>query len=342
MNDSSTTNTILNFNSSQEDPLSPSKLALSISHVDQLIITGIVVNSLSIIGCLFNVFTPFILKRSSNTVTKMVVSLGLMDLIFSGFSLVDLVKTKSNIFCQIMTFGIYFGYGGSLAWTVCFAHGLYTGINRSTPQVTEGNYRNYSKVSIAAALLLGSVSVAIGYNWIDKTAEICWHPIQLVGFDWTDVVISGIPPAIAMGYSLVCYLSVMKHLKELGSRLYMELLLYPAIVIITSVPWIALTLYVDFTHPAAAPFAWQFIANVFINAQGLLNAFAYGLSSKIINGYREICCRRKRSTMPETEEPQDPFTYVASEPGVSESGERPDLSVLEKSLVMGDYVMNHH
>lgn len=316
--------------------------------IDELVLAVTVINILSIAGCMFNLITVLVLRSTSNTVTKMVIGLSVIDLIFNGISLFEGLEITSNLVCQAITFITYFAYGGSLTLTCCFAHALHTGIKDGGIHKIDPHLKSYAIVSVFLGVVIGALPVAVQYNIVDNTSEICWHPINPNTFDWRDLIISCIPPFLSVIYSAYCYIAVMKFLRKLGSRMYLELLLYPVILVVCFFPWITLDLYVNFLRPQKPSFLWQLIANILLNAQGLLNALAYGLSRKIILGYREKCCRRIAPTayqssavMPEA---SDPNTFNTSDMLVSHfepSGfEKYNPSIGKSLLSEGFYKMS--
>ena len=264
----------------------------------------IVGNSLSIFGSVFNLITIFHVRTSTAILRKMIVSLCVMDLIFNILSMFSILSTENELLCSSLGFLVLYGYNGSIVLTCCFAHCLNSTLKRSEAEANTGKlWKIYQILGFVSPIILSGIATGTQYYRVQD--NYCWHyPSDEAQIDWQDFFLSFLPTTIAVLYCMYCYLSVIRKLREMGMRVYLELLFYPLILIICSFPWNAYSLYSIFsTQPP--PFDLFVIANVMLSMQGFFNALAYGLSRTIISGYKRLFCeRRKRQQSSLTPEPK--------------------------------------
>lgn len=288
-------------------------------------IANISANVLSLLGCVFNLFTTFLLRASNRTIATMVIGLSVLDMLNNITSLIAVTMTyPSNAICQIVTFFEYFGYSGALVLTCCFAHSLYIGIKGVGPQSLDNYLKIYLILTGIAGLILASYAVISEYDKVDPKSGFCWHYHGGQGFDWEDLIISTLPLAMSIIYCIYCYISVIRHLKSIVGRDFLELLLYPVILIVCYLPWVSWAIYQSFITMDKMPFAWLLMAAIGSNSQGLFNAFAYGLSRRIVQGYNVKCCKKRHEREVPlmdsvSETPDSPF--ISAHTSIANSGE---------------------
>lgn len=143
-----------------------------------------------------------------------------------------------------------------------------------------------------------TLSVVLGYAVVDNEVQLCLHrKTAETGeiIDWAMLVIVLIPLIIALLICSLCYLAIIRKLKKFNKkRSYLELFLYPLILVICYLPGAIKALYESLANDDVSE-AWDIAVNVLFNLQGFLNAFAYGLSQRIMRGYKEKICRKKAS-----------------------------------------------
>lgn len=270
----------------------PSDLAFKI------ILANRIADSLSILGCLFNLFTTVLLKASDYTLGKMVVLLCITDLIYNGISVIQSFHQIENWMCQTTTFFSFFGYAGSLCCTICFAHALYVSVTYDQVKAIDSFLKLYVMSSCVTGLAGATLSVVLGYAVVDNEVQLCLHrKTAETGeiIDWAMLVIVLIPLIIALLICSLCYLAIIRKLKKFNKkRSYLELFLYPLILVICYLPGAIKALYESLANDDVSE-AWDIAVNVLFNLQGFLNAFAYGLSQRIMRGYKEKICRKKAS-----------------------------------------------
>lgn len=256
-----------------------------------MFVVGCVANSLSIMGSLFNIGTTMFLKTSHRSVERMVIGISLMDLIYNVVCLISSsVQVSDATICQAETFIMMFGYGGSIAWTCCFAHALYISLRASQVLKLEKYVNYYLLISMVVGAVIGTISVLTEFDHIDPGTQTCRYHQYQAGFDWTDLLVIALPINLAVVFCGVCYLSVIKKLREIGARMHLELLLYPLILIICYFPFMVLGFY---STGGSSPYSLMLVSGTLSDLQGLFNGFAYGLSRKIARGYRNRCCKKR-------------------------------------------------
>lgn len=268
-----------------EDQLTPGQL-------EAILISGLATSIFSLIGCLFNLTATLLLKVHRHTLGKMVILLSIMDSIYNVVGIAQTFKVSSSNICQVQSFFVAFGYCGSLAWTCCFAHSLYVTLKQEN---IEQYFKKYNLVSFFAAIGLGLLAITIRFQDLDEETHTCW-PKRAEGlFDWAFIIMILTPTAVSVVYCTVCYSSVISKIREFGGKVHRELLLYPLIMIICFTPFTALRMYIQITQSNYGPF-WLELASISLaNSQGLLNAFAYGLSGTLKGGCKAICRKRSNS-----------------------------------------------
>lgn len=273
------------------------RLGYTPSQINALLIATITTNTLSIIGCFFNLITTLLLKKTGYSLNKMVIGLSLMDILYNFTPLIGSWVQENLFLCQTYAFFTYIGYAGSLVWTCCFGHCLYSSVKRGEGQAVVHYIKPYIWISTLSGILFGIFVVVIQYYQVYPGNGGCLHYSNGKEFDWRDFIVSDLTAAIVVLYSGFCYLSVINKLRQFGIRMHLELMCYPLILVICLFPWVCLSVYNMIAVPARIPFSWVLVANVLMSAQGLLNAFAYGLSYKIVIGYRNKCCNRRQKSV---------------------------------------------
>ena len=251
---------------------------------------NVAVASISILGCIFNLVLTCTLKNSQYTIVRMVVGLSLMDLLTNITILLQPIPLTSDALCQLESFIRYFSYGSSILWTCCFAHCLYRAITHDNFQINNHYLKCYFLFSTGGGLVSGAAALVFKMRQIVEGVNLCVH-INAVGEpDYGNWMINIIPVFISITYCSYCYWRVAKELRSMGSRLHLELVLYPAILIVCTASAISMQLYTQFTPVYSVPFAWDLLTNVLYNAQGALNAIVYGFSKRSALKCKERCC----------------------------------------------------
>lgn len=262
----------------------------------KIFLANFIMDILSIVGCAFNLIITIILRASDYSLGKMVVQLCIMDLLYNGISIIQFAPIYSEIICQMMSFGAFFGYAGSLACTCCFAHALYMSVKHRA-DIIDQYYKRYTYIGIIAGIIGGLLSVAIQYNGIEESTGLCWHYSRDTDIYRISGMIIILPVTVSLLYCFTCYIPVMSKLKEINKRNNLELLLYPLILIVCYLPIMYKAVLLAFNAHVALSLGLNILFNVLFNAQGFLNAFAYGLSQRIITGLKAKCCKKRLASV---------------------------------------------
>ena len=263
-----------------------------------------VLGFLSLFGILFNLFTTLLVGSSSQLMDKMIIGLCIMDLINVLPVPFSRVPMTSDWICQVQSFIIDFGYGGSLSFTCCFAHFLYKTVNQGFSEVVDDIFKKYLTFSIVMAAVIGLTSVITGQREINHNTETCMAALVSGAFDVGALLVRVLPSIVSIIYCSYCYLTIVKKFRAMGKNVFVVLLLYPFILIITNLPITVTRTIIMFNSTYQVSYGFGVVIAVLYMSRGLMNAFAYGLSRRIIERYKAKCCARRktRSVSPAKEE----------------------------------------
>lgn len=255
------------------------------------------VSALSLCGSFLNIITTIVLKNYLISVGKLIIALSMMDAIACIGSFLDPIRANSQMYCNFISYLSIFGYIGSLFWTATFAFSLYSTVHLNTSGIASNNFKKYVLSSILLSLSYACVPVVINYYKLDKRTGYCVHAIDKDDeVDWKLQIVITFPSAICILFCLFCNLSVLRKLREFGTRMYFELLIIPCILIVCNAPSTIIELTTD-PLKKNLPFYLILIQNILFNSQGFLNSIAYGLSRKNISGWKEKCRKRNRDKL---------------------------------------------
>lgn len=274
-----------------------------------------IIGYLSLIGTAFNLVSTVLIKSSSKLMDNMIITLSVLDLINGSVTPFLPMEVSENWACQFQNFIMYFGYGGSLTMTCCIAHSLYITVKHDFRSTFERMFRKYLIWSISVAMFTSLSSVITQYRQLNSVTHTCGHAPLPGQFDIGAFLVLLLPSIVSLSYCLFCYATVLKRLREANQKIYTVLLLYPAILVITNLPTTMNRICSQLDAGFQQPFAWTVICTMLIASRGLLNAFAYGLSRRIIEGYKRKCCHRRKSYTDETTAAVDSDSYSIIEGG---------------------------
>ena len=253
---------------------------------------------LSVAGCIFNALTTFFLKISNQGIGKMVLSISLMDFIFSISFIFTVIQIPAPILCDIGSFFWGVGFTGSLWWSCCFAHCLFYSVKYETNDTPDNFIRKYWIIAAFISIISGS-SAAVLKGWsLDKSTGICFHPINMaekLADDWAISIIFVTPLVAAVGYCSVCYIVLIKELRKTNSRKFIELIIYPLILIVCAFPILTQRTYHFFCRDCEKLYWLYWLTTALFRCQGLFNAFAFGLSKRILEGFKVKCARKTKN-----------------------------------------------
>ena len=235
-----------------------------------LVVLGII----SALGCIFNIFTTFLLKLHFNELGKMVIFLSIADIIFT---IIFTVGEESTIVDIIFSMS----WAASVIMLGCFAHALY----RTVKSDEEKALNNVLLKKYIITCLV--ISAFIGVLCIDPSLDI---------FVYSSL---GTLALAAIVYSIFCYISVLKNLLEIKREIHLELLVYPLFLIICEFPFIVVLFHVIFTDQLPSD-EFKKVSSLLLMSRGLLNSLAYGLSARVRLGFKTLCKSKKGSSQSES------------------------------------------
>lgn len=247
---------------------------------------------LSIIGCIFNITITIKTKNHKNPLGMMVIQLCYMDCIWGVVSIFEAFPIASPIICQILSFWEFFGNTGALFCTCCFAHALYVSVRQDSIEIISRYYRLYTLIGLLSGLIGGVVSVATRYYYSPEKCNYC-SPSESV---FAKVICVVIPSILALLYCFSCYGIVVCKLNEISHRRNYELLCYPLILIVCYFPAVTKIILGISGKDTTVSLGWDLCFNLLYNAQGFLNALAYGMSQNIGSALKATCCKKKESS----------------------------------------------
>ena len=247
---------------------------------------------LSILGCIFNLIATFLLKHHRNVLGKMIILLSINDLIFMiAFGVPFLGIWIGNIYRSIIQ---KITWSGSVFWVCCFAHALSTSVKVGEECLTNSLLKKYVCSSLIVSVF-GSLLVKFGVESLASEER----------FSLLFYLIVGIPSII---YCTACYITVFKRLRKGQGRDHLELLLYPLILIICELGVVIPSLYLIFEIENNSMILYD-LTLLCIMSRGIWNPLAYGLSSKIRNGFKALCRRENGQQQKRPSESQ--FSLIA-------------------------------
>ena len=277
---------------------------LSSDQAQTLTSANTIVAGLSILGCLFNLITTLMIRNTWTTLGWMIIALSLSDILTAVMTILLRFENTSYILCQCISFLTTFGNINSFIWTCCFGHALLASMRQTEDVRSLKRYwKAYTSIALSVSAFLGTVAVFTEFYTVgvDPAPNYCLHRTKHEEFDIGSLLVLLLPSLLSAVYCICCYLAAIKDIRKSGSRIYSELLLFPLILIVCNSPICVVGIMEQLKLNIEIPFKVMLISNILWNLQGFLNAFAYGLSQKIIFGYQEICCKRKgkqdRSTL---------------------------------------------
>ena len=239
---------------------------------------------LSIVGCVFNVIVTLVL-RSWKYTGRMVIGLSIMDFLACFSMVVQPIPIESEFLCRILSFTRCFGFGGSFAWICCFAHSLMIILKADGEvNVIDAYLNRYALIALISGLFNGVLAFVSQYKAIDESGY-CTHAASKSGV-MINLLIDTIPSWVTIFYCIFVYVYVAKKLKQLSSQSHSELLFYPLILIICTIPKSTRELYILFTGETVEV-GLYIAASAFFLSQGLWNGLAYGLTRSILEGCKK-------------------------------------------------------
>ena len=241
---------------------------------------------LSIIGSLFNAVTTCYLKAYTSGIGKIVLALSAFDIILALGNFLCGVFSEEDETGPLLIF--LFGWNGAIIWPCCLAHCLLLTLKRLDETIPDQFFRRYLIISIISPALWTAIGLTLT-RIKNKLGEEAPFDLNIISYL--------IPPLLGSLFCFICYILVVKQLKKMRAGNFWEMLLYPLILILCNLPYSIIfcrELLQTEEENQDQPW-WSVMFDILFNLQGLLNAFAYGLSKRIRTGYKEQCSCKKRN-----------------------------------------------
>lgn len=247
----------------------------------------------SLVGCIFTIMIS--LKHFSRRyINRMIIILCLIDIVFALSAFWQWAPSCTPFLCKLLSLISCASYAGSLVLTCCFAHSLYAVLNHHSPvyETVEHNWRFYMTITTIVGSINGFFALIFNFRRVDDFKGHCVH-FNSKG-PGTNLIVDTIPAIICDFYCIFCYALVIRKLKTLSQRYHMELMCYPIIIVICTLPKAVKEIMIFFEGEPSVEF--YFIQGILSVLQGFFNAMAYGVVHKIQN------CRKNRNVQEEEED----------------------------------------
>lgn len=240
---------------------------------------------LSGLGCIFNIIITFLLKLHKNVLGKMMIFISAGDAIFTLSLAAPYIGIWGSSSFIIILSGAT--WASSIFWICCFAHALYISVKFGEERINNSLLKKYICISITASVIAGGLFAIFILTGSSSSYRSFYRTFMSV------VTNSSIL------YCVVCYISVFKKLRDYGTTVHFELLVYPLLLIICEFPIAALPIYVSLSNQST-PATLLNIGFLCFMSRGIWNSLAYGLSSKIRHGVKSLCRMRAQGGTKET------------------------------------------
>mgnify|MGYP000844083298 FL=1 len=243
----------------------------------------VIAELLSVSGCIFNIIITLLLGLQRNVLGKMMIFLSVNDLFFHiGLRL----AAEMGILSPFSDILLGFSWAGSVSWISCFAHALYVSVKFGEELLNNSLLKKHITSSLTVSTLGGGVFAIF---------PLMGYSPEFSFLDYSFMALLAILSTIFCGF---CYISVLKQLWRYEAKIHLELLLYPLFLIICEFPFVIIQLY-SILSAHLAPSTLRDTAFLCLMSRGLWNSLAYGLSSKIRNGFKTLCRKNRRERQQE-------------------------------------------
>lgn len=248
--------------------------------------------SISVIGCLCNLFLIFYEGIHKKPIMKALIALCFTDLTANITGLVTTFPKTHESTCTALSFFMAFGFVGSVLFTCCISHSYkvlrLSSSYESWVKKTSSLIYSYLIISFSGTFLF-AILATIGRTLRLSESKYCSHYGKPDGIFETCVftaLMVGLP-ILSICYCLYCYYAIVKAagLKKAGRYV---LFFYPLILIFCFLPLGISELMRNFSD-GTKPFS-PLLVSISMYLQGILNSLVYGIFSAI---YRRCCLNRQ-------------------------------------------------
>ena len=228
--------------------------------------------TLSILGCLFNIIVTLLLKLHHNVLGKMMIYLSANDALFTLCFAYSHIQITS-MFMSGFTVSVY---AGSVSWITRFAHALYYSVKHGEDYLNNAVLKKYVISSIIVPAIGGALFAIYSLGELGEG----WLILPL--FSTTML------PIVSMIYCGFCYGFVLRVFRRYQINTHSELLLYPILLLICELPFVITQLHALLADQLLLR-SIEDTVNLILISRGICNSLAYGLSSKLKQGFKVLC-----------------------------------------------------
>jgi hypothetical protein len=187
-----------------------------------------------------------------------------------------------NALCQLTGMLVEFAKLSSLAWTMLFSKALHTMFTKKLQ--IELDFCQLSIACIVMPLIFSLIPLIFG--WYGYSGTYCWIRASLPSTPQLllTLIFLCVPVLVAFAYSFTILLQTMIHLKRnLGVGgfhrwEFYQLLLYPAVVLLSDFPPVVFKVFVAFGYNTLA---FDVLVAALFYGQGLLDALVFSFNTKV-------------------------------------------------------------
>ena len=248
----------------------------------------------------------FFSRKCSSPLGKMVIHLSIADLILATQEIIveemnykyDLSNSFNRFLYNLASSSGIFANCGSMMWTCCFAHCLYTLGKEGSEDLSISKYKTYFFISYGVAFLVGIVTIILLLFWdIAEFVISTIFPIfpMFTIFRIMDTFLGSLiclQTVFSLIVSLNYYIRGLILARDRGNRIPWILLLYPIILLVCNLPNNVTACGIQIFSSNVSTPIWDYISAVWV-LQGFFNALVYGLTSGIGEAIKKQFCQKK-------------------------------------------------
>ena len=228
---------------------------------------------------------------------RIVVWINFADFLYSGSKAIHaLVRGKSNRYCMALQLMSGYGLISSIISSALFGQALFRILKTQCTTVSERTMKIYILIGVILPLAEPVASYFTKFTVYSQELDTCVHRVYHGHLDYSFIFQRYIPFAFVCTFSIAFYLQVVFTIKtifaEVNSRELWGFLAYPAIVILCWLPHLTLDIVLSLNYNVHR----LIVSIVVMNGQlqGFWDALAYGLSKKVRESLKEICCTERK------------------------------------------------
>ena len=254
---------------------------------------------LSIVGVAFIIFSWWYLKLTQHALSRLVIWISIADAIFvTPVFLLLLIPGMDETRCVVSILIAHYGVVCSFCWATCFTHAVKASIEDQDESVIKKNFKYYFWIS--AIIPIPSVIGAAYTQFVsyDPIQRVCFHDLSIgkidVSFMFFNDMFYFVAMLVSLYFSIVAMLRIRKLFGKEGWD-FLKIVLYPFLLMVVWFPKLINDCLIQLGGTTAFSKEAATFIEILVGAQGFTNAVVYGLSHVVITGYKEKCCKRKRS-----------------------------------------------